>query len=292
MAGSYEAIGRPSCTFLPMTLLPGPAAIRAWKPAVLGIREVLHARFAEHAYPPHTHDTWTVFVVDDGAIHYDLDGKPRSAVTRSKVSVLPPWVVHDGRTANSSGYRKRVLYVEPEVLGESRIGGAVDAPELPDASLWHAVDRLHAALDCPDDAIEAETRFAFVTERIRAVLPVRDEPTRPLADLPPDVAVALRAWLDERLTGAVKLGDAAIELDVGVTALARAFAREFGIPPHAYVIGRRLDLARDRILGGEPLASIAADLGFSDQAHLTRAFKRFLGTTPGQFKGGRDRRTA
>jgi AraC-like DNA-binding protein len=42
-------------------------------------------------------------------------------------------------------------------------------------------------------------------------------------------------------------------------------------------------MARDRILRGQPLADVAAEVGFFDQAHLTRRFKRFLGTTPGRF---------
>jgi AraC-like DNA-binding protein len=65
--------------------------------------------------------------------------------------------------------------------------------------------------------------------------------------------------------------------------MARAFAAVFGLAPHAYLTGRRLEAARDRILGGQPLADVAADVGFCDQAHLTRRFKQFLGTTPGRF---------
>ena len=57
----------------------------------------------------------------------------------------------------------------------------------------------------------------------------------------------------------------------------------FGIAPHAYVDARRLDAARERILGGEPLVDVALDVGYVDQAHLSRRFKRFLGTTPGRF---------
>ena len=40
-----------------------PADITAWHPAVPGIVEVFHARFVDHAYPLHTHDTWTVLIV-------------------------------------------------------------------------------------------------------------------------------------------------------------------------------------------------------------------------------------
>lgn len=97
--------------------IPG-ATLCSWKPAVAGIREVLHARFTTHAYPPHTHDSWTVFIVDDGAIRYDLDRHPRGAAP-DLLSVLPPHVVHDGRPATGDGFRKRVLYLETSVLAGS-----------------------------------------------------------------------------------------------------------------------------------------------------------------------------
>src|SRR4029077_9871146 len=89
--------------------------VRAWKPDVAGIREVFHARFVDHVYPPHTHDTWTVFIVDEGAIAYDLETKHRGAIA-ARVTVLPPHVVHDGRAATSEGFRKRVLYVGTDIL--------------------------------------------------------------------------------------------------------------------------------------------------------------------------------
>ena len=42
--------------------------LRAWRPEVPGVAEVLHAYFPDHAYPLHTHDTWTLLIVDTGAV--------------------------------------------------------------------------------------------------------------------------------------------------------------------------------------------------------------------------------
>jgi AraC-like DNA-binding protein len=81
----------------------------------------------------------------------------------------------------------------------------------------------------------------------------------------------------------VTMAAAAELLGADPTHLARGFKATFGIAPHAYVVTRRLEIARDRILDGQPLADVAADVGFFDQAHLTRRFKRFLGVTPGRF---------
>jgi AraC-like DNA-binding protein len=260
--------------------------IRAWKPPVPGIREVFHARFGDHAYPPHTHDTWTLFLVDDGSIRYDLARRARGA-ERSMVSILPPHVVHDGRPATADGFHKRVLYVETSLLGEHLIGPAVDQPELPHRALRDEVSRIHDLLGCVDDLLEAEVRMDAVAEQIRATFG-----EGPSAEPPTDgrhLAERLRAFLDAHLTESVTMQAAASELGESGTGLARAFSAAFGIAPHAYVLGRRMDAARNRILDGQPLADVAASVGFADQAHLSRRFLQHLGTTPGRFaRSGRE----
>ncbi len=265
-----------------MDRAPTPVDIRAWQPGVPGIREVLHATFRDHAYPPHTHDAWTLFLVDDGAIRYDLDRRERGALP-SMVSILPPHVVHDGRPATGAGFRKRVIYLEPETLGEERIGASVDRPMLRDPALRERLDTLHARLEAPDDRLEAETRLAFVLERLRIALGgPPDERAGDHRSAAHD-AERLRAWLDDRLFEPVTIADAASALEATTTGLARAFSDTLGIAPHRYVLGRRLDAARARLLDGQPIADVAAEVGFVDQAHLTRRFRDLLGTTPGRF---------
>jgi len=263
------------------TIAVGTDVHRAWKPPIAGIREVFHARMREHAYPPHTHDVWTVFIVDDGAIRYSLDRHSHGA-DETHLTVLPPFVVHDGRAASDAGFQKRVLYLETSLLSEQLVGAAVDRPVMPDRALTHAVSRLHDALDCADDLLEAETRLAFLTERIRRLLGEAPPEARLPGD--PDVAEQLRAYLDAHLFEPVTIAAAAAAIGSSATGIARAFSSAFGIAPHAYVVSRRLEAARDRILRGQSLADVAIEVGFVDQAHLTRRFDRFLGTTPGRFR--------
>jgi AraC-like DNA-binding protein len=258
----------------------GAERVAAWRPRVAGIREVLHAEFFAHAYPPHTHDTWTLLVVDHGEIRYALDRHLHGA-RRSMVSLLPPDVVQHGRPATHAGYRKRVVYLERGVVDDRLAGRAVDRPFVEDAPLRRAVDALHEALRDRDDALAAEVRLALVVERL-----VEHLSGRPAARDPGDAgasARALRDLLDARTFEPVSIGAAAAALGVSPAHLARSFTRTFGISPHAYVVGRRIDAARTRLLDGQPIASVAADVGFFDQAHLTRHFKRHVGMTPGRF---------
>ena len=257
--------------------------VRAWKPEVPGIHEVFHARFVDHAYPMHTHDAWTVFTVDEGSIAYDLERRHRG-VAGSTVTLLPPHVVHDGRAAASDGYRKRVLYVGTEVLGEHLVGPAVDSPDVLDPSLVRGFRSLHRALGDPGDALEAQSMFALVAEQLSAHLGERrdDGGNRPGSSIAED----LRDLLDARLSEGITLGEAGRILDVSPAHLVRSFTRRFGIPPHRYLVGRRIEAARRQLLDGLPVARVAADVGFHDQSHLSRHFKRHVGTTPGVFRSG------
>ncbi len=63
----------------------------------------------------------------------------------------------------------------------------------------------------------------------------------------------------------------------------RAFKRHFGLPPHNYQIHMRVDQAQTGLRAGRSPARVAVDCGFFDQSHLTRHFKKVLGTTPAQY---------
>jgi AraC-like DNA-binding protein len=254
--------------------------VRAWRPAVPGVGEVLHAHFTEHAYPAHTHAHWTVLLVDTGGVSYELGGDEHAAGPRS-VTVLPPHVPHDGRAAGAGGFDKRVVYLEERWLPDTAVGAAVRAPTLRDAGLTVAVGRLHHSLASPGDELEAESRLAMVSERVLLHLGALHDVPRARREA--GLARRVRTVLDERLVDAPTLESLAVDLGAHPPHLVRAFGREYGMPPHRYLTGRRVDCARGLLLDGVPPADVAAAVGFHDQAHLTRHFRRVLGVTPGAF---------
>ncbi|WUJ13055.1 AraC family transcriptional regulator [Streptomyces sp. NBC_00390] len=254
--------------------------VSAWRPPVAGVVEVFHARFTEHAYPMHVHDAWTLLIVDDGAVRYDLDRHERGT-PNGTVSLLPPQVPHNGSPATPHGFRKRVLYLDMTQLDESFIGPAVDGPDLTDPVLRRRVGQLHTALAGRGDEFEAESGLALVSERLREHL----RPRQAVGGAVPDRGVAghLRDLLDERLVEGVSLDEAARLVQAHPTHLVRSFSAAFGIAPHQYVTSRRVDLARRLLLDGQPPGEVATCAGFYDQSHLTRHFKRVVGTTPGRY---------
>ncbi|MFD9131415.1 AraC family transcriptional regulator [Streptomyces bottropensis] len=262
--------------------------VTAWRPRVPGIVEVFHAHYTEYAYPMHVHDVWTLLIVDDGAVRYELD-RHEHGTPNDTVSLLPPYVPHNGAPVTDEGFRKRVLYLDLDSspLDESLIGAAVDGPDLRDPLLRRRVGQLHAALARPGDELEAESRLALVGERLRGHL--RRPPARAAAQPPggPTVAHRLRELLDERVADGVTLAEAAGTVHAHPAHLVRAFGAAFGIAPHQYLMSRRVERARRLLLDGMRPGEAAAMAGFYDQAHLTRHFRRWVGVTPGRFRSGR-----
>ncbi|WP_405992477.1 AraC family transcriptional regulator [Streptomyces sp. NBC_00986] len=265
---------------------PGPGhprqEVSAWRPRIPGVVEVFHAHFTEYAYPMHVHDAWTLLIVDDGAVRYDLD-RHEHGTPHDTVSLLPPHVPHNGSPATPHGFRKRVLYLDGTHLADTLIGSAVDQPDLRDPELRLRVGQLHTALDHPGDELEAESRLTLIAERLHAHLRPPNTPTT----LAPTLARDLRELLDERVTEGITLDEAARLVHAHPAHLVRAFSGAYGIAPHQYLMSRRVDRARRLLLDGRPPGEVATVTGFYDQSHLTRHFRKLVGVTPGRYS--RDR---
>ncbi len=99
---------------------------------------------------------------------------------------------------------------------------------------------------------------------------------------------ALRRALDyigDNLASDLSLAGMAAAAGLSPNHFSNLFKRSTGLPPHQYVIRQRIEKAKALLAGTDlPVGVVAWDCGFSDQAHLTRHFKRLVGTTPARFR--------
>jgi AraC family transcriptional regulator len=97
---------------------------------------------------------------------------------------------------------------------------------------------------------------------------------------------AVVEYIEDHLGAAPTLEGMAAVTGLSVYHFARQFSAATGLPPHQYVITRRVERVQE-VLHRDPdvsLAEVAARAGFSDQSQLTRHFKRLVGVTPGRFR--------
>jgi AraC-like DNA-binding protein len=91
-------------------------------------------------------------------------------------------------------------------------------------------------------------------------------------------------FVEANLAETITVGDLAAVTRLSARQFTRAFRRDFGEAPYAYVVRSRIQRAKDMMLTQDSLAQISAQCGFSDQAHLTRLFRRAVGTSPGKWR--------
>ena len=103
---------------------------------------------------------------------------------------------------------------------------------------------------------------------------------------------AVVEYIEEHLDAGPTLGQMAAVARLSAYHFARQFKAATGLPPHQYVIARRVERARELLQAGTDasLAEVALRAGFSDQSQFCRHFKRLLGVTPRRF--GTPSRTA
>ena len=95
----------------------------------------------------------------------------------------------------------------------------------------------------------------------------------------------LRAYVDSHLGETIHVTDLSGIARRSTAHFCRAFKRTFGQTPHTYVIAQRLERAKTLMLkSGEQLSVIAVLCGFTDQAHLSKLFRRHMGETPGAWR--------
>lgn len=252
--------------------------------------ETLQAALLRHAYGRHAHETHAIGVTEKGSQTFRHRGNTYRTHPGS-VILFEPFDLHDGRATTAAGVVYRMLYLDPVRLdaaaAEEGSRGEIGfgAPMASDRALAAAILAYARTLDGNDDAcahaLAVEERYlalvAHLVRHSRGHWPeYGGEADRALKG----VRETMRDAMAEPLT----VGRLAAAAGLGRFRLIRAFRRRFGLPPSAYLRTIRLEAAKRLFAAGNPPAAVAASVGFADQSHLNRLFKRAYGFTPGGYR--------
>jgi len=121
---------------------------------------------------------------------------------------------------------------------------------------------------------------------LRHILAPRRPECRRDGKLPRGRLRAVVEYIEEHLDANPTLEQMAAVAHLSVYHFARQFKAATGLPPHQYIITRRVERAKQLLHAGTDLslADLAVDAGFCDQSQFTHHFRRLVGVTPGQFR--------
>lgn len=238
------------------------------------------------------HETYSICTV------LDLSGEEVEWTYRRKLHstkaggllLMEPGEVHaNTRPTRSADFR--VAFIAPSLVEEAatELGMVSPRPHLKfayvnDPGLFQAFAQFHATLENGSSSLERESSFVTC---VRLLLRQCTETSSP-AFKQSDRSALLRArdLIREHYSRSITLDELVAATGLSRYHLVRAFAKEIGLPPHAYQIHVQVERARSLLAAGFPPAVVAAETGFADQSHFTRHFKRTNGVTPGEYLRG------
>jgi AraC-like DNA-binding protein len=261
-----------------------------WRLSALPNVELLRAAYFTQSFARHTHDGFAVGVIEQGALGFFYRGENVTATTGA-INLANPDEAHTGHAATEEGWAYRMFYLDARVLRKAASQLAGRSAQMPffqsgvihDDHLAGVIRKLHIVLE--DDRVstlEKESRFLLML----ALLIERH------ADAPPptlnigrehSTVLNTRHYIEANYQEDISIRDLALVGNMSPYHFIRVFAKQMGIPPHAYLNQVRVRRARELLAAGWSIAATACETGFVDQSHLTRHFKRIWGITPGQY---------
>ncbi len=197
------------------------------------------------------------------------------------------------------GVRRIMLQFDQARLGDAVLSEQLARMPLRPEREFHDADlagvlraMVHeVAAGSPSGALYAESLSLGVAMRLQQRGASRHSMVRERGKLSTVQTERVRELVMTRLAKDVSIGELAQAAGFSRTQFVRLFKNSFGCTPYEYILDVRLREAESLVLNSEqPLAAIADAVGFSSQSHMTTAFVRASGVTPGALRRGTNRR--
>jgi AraC-like DNA-binding protein len=270
---------------------PVSGLVRSWTPPALTGIECFRAQGVAHTYPRHSHEGYALGVIEEGVGGLFCRGAT-SFIPAGHVVVMNPGEAHTGFPAHTPLLTWRMFYIRESTFQDGDAPGARPLFDDLCSGDWEWAKRLrdlHCALEREGELMRQEIE-TIETFRMFSELFGRVAVVRCCGEESKAVRMA-KEFLSAHYAENIRLSTLAQIVGLNSAYFIRSFRRATGIPPHAWLLQRRIMIAKQLIAGGVPLTEVALQTGFADQSHFTRRFKALVGTTPRQYRNGHLRST-
>ncbi|OLQ94190.1 AraC family transcriptional regulator [Vibrio ponticus] len=254
----------------------------------LGGLEFIEAKYKTHNFSRHSHEGYTIGVIEKGAQRFFRTGGNHIAPQDSIILVNADQV-HNGQSATEDGWEYKAMYPLPEQfatltqgLNSETVIPYFPEPVVYDPEMAQQLRLVFDTLENSDNRLLRETLVYGTLVKLMSRHGKKRREYEPNTRSKQQLLVA-KEFLDDFPQADVSLEELAKLANLSPYHFARSFQKEFGFPPHAYQVQSRLRYAIRLMKQGHTLSDIAQESGFHDQSHLHRHFKRAMGVTPKQY---------
>jgi len=238
--------------------------------------------------PPHWHEQLHLCAIESGGGHLFYRGTAFATPAQS-LFIVHPGEVHSNRAYDQRGCNYRNLYIDPDwfqtamcEITEKTFQPFFAEPVIFAPQTLRLYLALSDSLETSTSRLEQESLLFSLLARLISQHSAEKFSERPEGRERQAVR-KVREYLIGHYNENVSLDQLARITQLSKFYLNRVFAAERGLPPHAFQTQVRVAKAKNLLRQGLEISDVASLTGFSDQSHLNRHFKRFVGVTPGAY---------
>ncbi len=251
--------------------------------------EMRQASKSSACYHPHTHEEFSFGVIDVGEALYINKDNSYTIKAGDTVTINPDEVHSCNPKQGKWSYR--MLFIDCEWIRklQSEMLGKVLPSFQPfinhyetDSSYFRDFDQLFNQLMSETNVLKSETllieflEHCFHAERL---LNRCEEPSHETHRL-----TEVKELICDQLDQQFSLDDLAEQAGLSRYHFLRCFKQQFGLSPHAFLLDKRIQKAKSLLQIGKSILDTSLALGFNDQSHFQRNFKKRLAVTPKQYQ--------
>ncbi len=255
----------------------------------LGGLEVVSANYHHKSFSRHTHESYTIGVINRGTQRFFRSGQEHYAPLGSIIFVNAD-DVHNGQAATDEGWSYQAIYpleLQFKMLADD-LGMADNfAPYFPNAvvndpQMAAELQQLINVLCQSENTLYRETLLNGVMTRLMIKHGI-SKPDVKDARLNKQPLELVKQFIHDNLFNNISLTSLANLSGLSSYYLVRQFQKCYGLPPHAYQIQARLHKSKALLKQGISVSHVAVELGFHDQSHFHRHFVKANGISPGNY---------
>ena len=229
----------------------------------------------------HIHDDLCVGAITSGRRVMTV-GDATIDLSAGDLFIVNPGQPHQCDASHAEAHSYSVIVIDAGFLAQIGSAGIVFGNFIAgDAELYRRMMRLVELLLSDESLIEKEgALYSFIDVLIRTCASSKaDEGICVM----PEAVSRVREYIDEHYAQQLSLEELSSVAGLSPFHLNRLFCAEVGMAPHAYQMHRRIERSKRMLREHHPIADTALEMGFADQSHFSKFFRRIVGTTPANF---------
>jgi AraC-like DNA-binding protein len=255
---------------------------------VNGEIELLQGSFTSRSFKPHFHETYALILVENGIADYSYK-QNEYVVKTNKLLILNPYEVHTGRSLGAGLWNFRSMYIPQDIIRNNCDVSSNKTPQFLKRIVDHQdlisrYQHLHDQLLNGDMTIDQESELSLWLSELGQIAGINTSYL--IKDKHSAIAAKMKDYIHEYFDDNIQLDDLMNITGLSRFHLIKVFSDKYGLPPHQYLNNLRIEKAKSLLTQGLQSTDVAFTVGYFDQSHFIRHFKKIVGVTPKAYVKG------